>query len=63
MGRARGVAMKTADGYIIKTSDLYPVSGNDPDDYNYPLIALVSTPKLYTVTVSTPKTYTVVMDP
>lgn len=54
--------MKTADGFIIKTSDLYPVSGDDPDDYNYPLMALISTPKQYTTTTSSQKTYDVVLD-
>jgi len=45
--------MKTADGYVVKTSDDYPVVGKDTSDYNYPL----------TATFSTPKTYTAVMDP
>lgn len=45
--------MKTADGYIIKTADGYPVVGKDPNDYNYPLTALI-TPQ---------KTYDAVMDP
>ena len=55
--------MKTYDGYVIKTADLYPVAGKDPDDYDYPLYAEFSTPKTYTVEISTPNIYTVEMDP
>lgn len=54
--------MKTADGYLVNTSGGYPVVGKDPDDYNYPLYALFSTPKTYTAEIFI-KTYTVVMDP
>lgn len=54
--------MKTADGYVIKTRDLYPVSGDDPDDYNYPLYVLISTQKQYTTTTSSQKTYYAVLD-
>jgi hypothetical protein len=45
--------MKTADGYVVKTSDIYPVVGKDTSDYNYPLTSIISTPK----------TYMAVMDP
>jgi len=40
--------MKTYDGYVIKTADLYPVAGKDPDDYDYPLYADLTTPNVYT---------------
>ena len=43
--------MKTADGYIIKTSDNYPTIGKDPSDYNYPLYSMCSIQKTYTAAV------------
>ena len=40
--------MKTSDRYVIKTSDLYPVAGKDPNDYDYPLTSKINEVMSYT---------------
>ena len=56
-----GRIMKTADGYIIKTSDNYPTIGKDPADYNYPLYSQCSAQKIYSTEIDR-ITYTAVVD-